>query len=208
MKKLGFCALALTLALSSQSTYASFINSDLNPGDGLTVTDTLTGNVWLDLTQTAGLSIATVSSQLTTTYAGWRLATSDEVLDMFQRLFPAFNLTTDYYYNSSVLPSLFTTCTGLFGITQPGSTNWSMGLFLHDGMVKRSGMHQSTPTRLTNFLGISTDLNAGGSSDGVFLIQSLNSSTPPNDVAVSALGGMGLGAFMLLLGLRSRRMRR
>lgn len=108
---------------------------------------------------------------------------------MFQRSFPAFNLTTDYYYNSAVLPSLFATWTGLFGITQPDSTNWSMGLFLHDGMVKRSGMHQSTPTRLTNFLGVSTDLNAGG----------------PSDVAVSALGSMSLSAFLLLLGFRNRR---
>lgn len=192
----GIAALAL---LTSFGSHASFVNSDLNAGDGLTVTDTVTGNVWLDLSQTAGMSIGYVNSQMNASFSGWRLATSAEVLDMFNRLLN-LNLTTTYTYLNPVQSSLFTTFTGMFGITQAGSTNWAMGLFLHEGNVTRNGLHKSTSTRLTNFLNVSADLNAGGPSDGVYLIRD---TTPV--ISDVTFGGVGALTLLGLAGLARRR---
>lgn len=196
----------LTLALAAAllfatSARADFINSDLNPGDGLTVTDTVTGNVWLDLSQTAGLSIQSVTNQLSTTFAGWRLAQDTEVLDLFQRLFPSLSLSTTYSYHNPVQTALYTTFSGLFGNTLTGGTSYSMGLFSSEGGVKASGLHMSTYARLTNFINVSSDPNVSGPTYGVFLIQDNN--VTPGDVSapVGALAFSGL----ILMGLRLRK---
>lgn len=194
----SIAALAL---MTSFNSHASFVNSDLSTGDGLTVTDTINGNVWLDLSQTAGLTIQGFNDLANSTYAGWRLASSAEVLDMFQRLFPGLGLTATYTYINPVSSTDYNTFTGLFGITQSGSTTYSMGLFMHDNMVTRSGFHSSTYARLTNFMGVSSDLTAGGPQDGVYLIQD-NAGSPVADVS---LAGAGLISLLGFAGLARRK---
>lgn len=55
---------------------ASFIKTDWQvAGDRKAVLDSTTGIEWLNLTQTNGLSVNQVISQLDTTFKGWRLPT-------------------------------------------------------------------------------------------------------------------------------------
>ncbi len=88
----------LTAALlvgTSGMAQAEFIKGDWSTvGDQLSVVDTETGIEWLSLTQTVGMSIDEVASQLDTTYAGWRLPTSDEVEQIFAWTFNEFSPDT------------------------------------------------------------------------------------------------------------------
>ena len=67
------------LALSSQSN-AEITEIDwLVEGDNLAFYDSMSGKSFLDLSQTSGMSIDDVVSQLSTTFNGWKLATESDL---------------------------------------------------------------------------------------------------------------------------------
>lgn len=78
--------LAAALIISSAS-HAEFIHTDWKSnGDQKATLDTDTGIEWLKLSQTSSMSYNQVAALLSTTYAGWRLPTSAEVIKMFNNL--------------------------------------------------------------------------------------------------------------------------
>ncbi len=82
--------------------------------DGRLVTNQDTGLEWLQLTETTGLTYeqALVANQA----EGWRYATNDEIIGMFNDFFPTFVANTPQ--NSSVYSTEFTNTTyscGIFG---------------------------------------------------------------------------------------------
>lgn len=90
----ALAAAALILATTT-SSHAEFIDTDwLTAGDNAATYDTTTGLTWLKLENTFQVSYATVISELSTTYSGWRVPTEDEVLELmaqFETLSP-YNL--------------------------------------------------------------------------------------------------------------------
>lgn len=82
--------LSIGLALSSAMAFsasAEIINTDwLEVDDGLAFTETTSGLTFLDLTETLGMSISEVKAELDTTYAGWSLASEDQVATMLTNL--------------------------------------------------------------------------------------------------------------------------
>ena len=95
-----YIGLTLSIALLSNIANAALINADLNStGDNLLVLDTSTTLEWLDLTATGGLSLDNAFD----TYSEFRLATVDEVSDLFTKLFPTYSPNTfplNFYQSS------------------------------------------------------------------------------------------------------------
>lgn len=91
-------ALTLTLSLfAAGSANAELVSSDwLSEGDNLVTLDTSTGIEWLDLTQTKGMSARQVLSD--SRFEGWRLATFEELIPLFQNYLPDVDYT---YVNTS-----------------------------------------------------------------------------------------------------------
>ncbi|MGU5713582.1 hypothetical protein [Aeromonas caviae] len=82
-KRSVLSAFILAVGLISAQTHAAFISTDWKKtNDKLAVIDTNTGIEWLKLQSTRDKTMNTVISQLETTYAGWRLPTYSEVVDM------------------------------------------------------------------------------------------------------------------------------
>ncbi|MGU5759247.1 hypothetical protein, partial [Aeromonas caviae] len=90
-KRSVLSAFILAVGLISAQTHAAFISTDWKKtNDKLAVIDTNTGIEWLKLQSTRDKTMNTVISQLETTYAGWRLPTYSEVVDMVTRFFSAY----------------------------------------------------------------------------------------------------------------------
>lgn len=88
LKKL-MVAGAILLSLASVNAQAAFVATDWKTaGDKLATLDSATGKEWLDLSETKGKSWNTVNSQLSTTYAGWRFPTYNEVVTLLNGYFP------------------------------------------------------------------------------------------------------------------------
>ena len=80
----------LAAGLISTQASAAFVPTDWKlAGDGLATLDKQTGIEWLDLTQTKGMSIQSVLSQLDGgSFSGWRLPTSSEIEQLFLSWWP------------------------------------------------------------------------------------------------------------------------
>jgi hypothetical protein len=110
MNKLIKITILPALCLLSMGAQAGIVSTDwklTNDGlatlddDGLATLDDVSGKEWLKLTQTDGMSVASVVSQLDTTFAGWRLPTDEEVREYANSVFQSNNLNapisgTDY----------------------------------------------------------------------------------------------------------------
>jgi hypothetical protein len=93
MKKSLLCAALLTSMLSFGAS-AELIHSDWKTaGDGLTTIDTSTGLEFLKLTETEGISVNQVKSELDSTYLGWHFATKVEAFQFMESAFPGLNLS-------------------------------------------------------------------------------------------------------------------
>jgi hypothetical protein len=116
------------------------VNADGHPATSAphpgAILDTATGLLWLDATETDGRSLADVSDKLGSEaeFDGWRLATRDEVLELFLNagLFwtshtsnPPF---TDEWREDSDLVSSVMDFVGIYGMTQPSDFCGAMGM--------------------------------------------------------------------------------
>jgi hypothetical protein len=110
MKKKTLPLIVLLAGLFCSTAHAGFISTDWkNSGDKLATLHEETGTEWLDLTQTDGLSINYVMSQLGAggLYEGWRLPTANEVHAMMSSILSDYSsyfrqnvYTTDHVYLS------------------------------------------------------------------------------------------------------------
>jgi hypothetical protein len=70
---------------------ADIINTDwLDYGDNLVISDSVSGLQFLKLSETAGLSVNTVKNSLSTTYSGWKFATTAEIITLNSNALSAF----------------------------------------------------------------------------------------------------------------------
>lgn len=114
--------------------------------DGLATLDTSTGYEWLDLTETDNMSMNQVESLLSSTFSGWRLATSDEVSQLMAKyMHPDLNnimLSGGVVNINSNLPQ-YTAArffTDIFGETgSSGGFDHSRGFVKHNGGIVMSG---------------------------------------------------------------------
>lgn len=85
------------LLLGTFSANAALVSTDWkSAGDAKATLDTATGLEWLDLSHTLGNSMAEVQSTLSTTFAGWRLPTKQEVNQLLSGLFTLTSFNEGY----------------------------------------------------------------------------------------------------------------
>lgn len=94
IKKTAIMALLLSSVGTAQ---AALISTDWKVSDDKKATlDTTTGIEWMKTSQTQGLSISEVQSQLSSTFAGWRLPTKAEVNALFASVFSTTTFNSGY----------------------------------------------------------------------------------------------------------------
>ena len=104
-KKLLVAAILAAGLISTQAS-AAFVSTDWKTaGDKLATLDTKTGLEWLDLSQTYGRTFNQIVSQLSTTYAGWRLPTESEVSQLMLNFYGAPGLTAIGWSSRNVITS-------------------------------------------------------------------------------------------------------
>lgn len=103
MKSILFSALIGACGLFSANSFADIVQADLyNDGDSKLVYDTESHLQWLDLTETAGMTISEVRDEMDGgLFDGWRFATRDESRLMLSRMFPRYDITNAPYLNTS-----------------------------------------------------------------------------------------------------------
>lgn len=171
----------LLLSITSLSSQADLINADWNTGDGLAVTDTVSNITWLDLSVTANQSVTDVQGLLSTTYAGWELATRAQVQDLMQNTFTNNVFDGNSYYGTyEAIPAASWRST--FGLTDGSS---SYGLFVNGGQVAASGVHYNG--RVVDNFGRSSDFSYNAQADGVFLVQSAVTPSVPLPASLGLL---------------------
>jgi hypothetical protein len=206
MKIATFAKIGVATLLSSIMAFsasAEIINSDWkNAGDGLTFTDTAQNLEFLDLTETLGMSITEIRTQLDTTYSGWTFATSAQVESMFTDLM--YGTEVKYSPNTRVSnaissrEAIFNTVGGdktsnyyyLYGLVSEGSSDGYSTLYgirLSDSETRTYIIYNSLPESASN-LSYSTwlvrdnqDSNTGNLTD------------VPAPLALSSLALFGLG---------------
>jgi hypothetical protein len=107
MNKIQTVLCTALFALLSTSAQAALVATDYtNLGDTNATLDTKTGLEWLDITFTSGLSINQVTAGMSSTYAGWRLPTNEEVKTLLTNSFPSQTFTSgyDHFSNPSSTP--------------------------------------------------------------------------------------------------------
>ena len=185
-KTIALSALTASLMLPI-SAHAGFVTVDWQSvGDKSATLHEETGKEWLDLSLTDGMSISNVMSQLGEggTFAGWRLPTFDEVMELIEG-YSTYDFTDTTATISSGSSTWTTRATGwinLFGITvrpvdSSNGITHSLGLFLDaSGVVQRGGasLRNSFGNKTGYFYG-GDDLatftdNSASATYGVFLV--------------------------------------
>lgn len=200
MNALNKLLIASTIALASMGANAELISTDWKTtGDSLATLDKATGIEWLDLTETDGMSINQVQALLLTTYAGWRLPTSDEVENLITNQFSFFGTT----FKTSM--DLAQDWGSHFGYTS--AIQQSYGLYNLNGSTYMAGAYTNNPTTAFGKYLRSYNLSTSIASDGVFLVSdggtTLSSINNPllNANNENAPRSVPLPATALLLGL-------
>lgn len=151
--KLATLASALLLSIFSFASQAAWVSTDWKvAGDAKASLDESTGIEWLDLTQTDYKSIQEVQGLLSTTYAGWRFPTAQEVRAMMTSIVGTLvNFTGDadglIYKQGNMLPEV-TAFRVLFGHTYSTSgfsfAHISVGNYVDEqGRVVQAGVRFS-----------------------------------------------------------------
>lgn len=153
MKKI---ALALTLLLStlSFSAAADFSKTDWKTtGDNAAILDSVSGLEWLSFRHTDGKSIDYVMKNLDSVYAGWRLPTTLELADMFNRLFPVTFTDGVTSVMSSMSGPEGKAFAELFGDTKNYTTDaFSRGLIIDSGdVVRYAGIWYNKQAQYNNY---------------------------------------------------------
>ena len=134
-KSLLAATLAVTMAGSANAGYISLDWQE--EGDELAFLDEDAGLEWLMLTETAGMSLNEVVTELDEggMFEGWRLASRSEVTDLFIDVidYASFNEGTTTASWSGARGNIYGEFTGLFGWTYTNSSaKYSYGLYLND----------------------------------------------------------------------------
>lgn len=204
---------AATLFVSVAS-HAEFIHTDWKvEGDSRASLDTSTGIEWLKLNETSSMSYNSVSALLSTTYAGWRLPTSSEVIKMFNNLLGGVygnaSGTSGVRYNTINASdrALFLTYFGL-------GSSYSYGWFARDDALEGiagGGLWVGTQFYTYWEYPAGTENNARGSTgvylvnDGGVTLSSINNPTlnannpnaPINQEPLNVNGPIAFGALLL-----------
>jgi len=199
-----FRNLLLCVALcASAAAHADFIEADwLNEDDGLVTVDSNSGLGWLDLSYTVNVPIDNVVANLDSDYAGWRLATNEEVRQLLKGHF-GINSFRKTMLNAATAEQV-DDWQYHFGIT--GNDGRSYGTIVgDDGGIDMSGTRNSRTVYFQYGRGSNT-ANAH-SYDGVFLVTEsdgpiLQGQSNVSNVSVSIAGML---SFVALLGMRRRR---
>ena len=118
-------AAVIPILLAGNQAYAAIeLSGWKTPSDNLLVTDTVTGLQWLNLTQTAGMSYNNVTSDLSTTFSGFTLASADQVATFFADA----GITIDTSFPGDYPPIVnLLTQWGITGVgAGPGYFSWFM----------------------------------------------------------------------------------
>lgn len=135
MKTLNKLIIASTIAFASMGANAELIATDWKTtGDSLATLDAETGIEWLDLTQTDGMSINQAEGLLSSTFAGWRLPTRNEVTQMMVNAFPSkaaiVQGSGSWEFTDATLDNDADNFRALFGKTHNNPTyDYSIGMF-------------------------------------------------------------------------------
>lgn len=143
--------LAASLLMVAGASQAELVHADFIEGDGMATVDTETGLTWLkfQLTQTHSLSSAEAAAEAGGTFDGWRLATADEVTQLWENVMgegvttyasTIVNITGGSY---GVDEDEFNTFREYFGGGYWGSKDYlySMGYFWQDeGVIGKTGL--------------------------------------------------------------------
>lgn len=155
--------IAGTITFSSMAVQAELLSTNwLTEGDSKATLDTSSGLEWLDLTETDGLSINSVSNMLSTNYVGWRLPTATEVTELISNHFS--NSANSF----STIDELTLDWANHFGYTS--TIGQSYGVYSENGGIYMAGAYARTPsTGFTKYLR-SYNIATSVASDGVFLV--------------------------------------
>jgi MYXO-CTERM domain-containing protein len=228
--KLSKYFFALCISITASLANAGFVDTDrYTTGDKRAFLHEETGLEWLNLDETVGKSIDTVSSLLNSTYDGWRFATDDEVELLVQSAFAPYSfnsgVTSISGTNDVVLHAYTSSWINLVSKTGAASNLWDYGNGFY---TKNNGTVVTVEviSRVTHSLDRVTEDATGGfttstsyRNTGVFLVSdggttlssqldpSLNINNPnsPASSNVSSpalLGLLGFGA--LVFGARRR----
>jgi hypothetical protein len=128
-------AAAALLAGYCPSTYAAIVLGDWKtPGDNLLVTDTATGLQWLNLTQTANLSYNAVTGQLSSTFAGFSVASASDVATFFTDAGLVLNTASDDPTQFANATLLLTDWGTLYSVTNTDTSTFFVSNSVAPGM--------------------------------------------------------------------------
>ena len=213
MKRLS--AILAMGALFSSFAQAELISTDWQvAGDGYSTLDTVTGQEWLDLTLTKGMTYNEVAQELGEggMFEGWRLPTVDEVHALIDNAIPDDGVTQYNGYSTTQSSTYTTIFLDMFGDyiglhEIAGSQNVAFsGIYTSMNIAYKSRNAYSPDTSVTYY----------GMLAGVFLVSdggmTLGSKTDPligqyqNSTSVNAPLAFGaLGLMLTGMGLRRRK---
>ena len=186
-----FKGFLLSLFLFSATSMASIVNVDWKEkDDDALVYDNETGNAWLALTETAGLTLREVKTQMDGgRFDGMRFATQNEFITLLSNMFDTMVLsdTHDYF---EIAPSESQVFIDLFGemsdsvFDVPNAVNMSMGMIVDGDKWYVGGRYKESLPRVYNGTGERSwegeDVSRFGF--GYFLISDGFNSNELNDV--------------------------
>lgn len=213
---------SLSVATLSLPVSAAFVSTDWKvEGDKSASLDMDTGLEWLDLTHTFGKSYASVESQLSTTYAGWRLPTYAEVVQLTANIFAPYGKSPyiDIFQNSVAVAKF----KSMFGSSV--YSTYQVGFYKDSkGVVRVTGMGDHYKEMYGLYHGYTYPVNGVGTGHGVWLVSDggttlsskldpslniknpnapINQSPPVSDVSVCASFGI-VGLLLMMCGYRRR----